>query len=157
VPRVARSKPAPEAPLPAPVAHGTYLITGGLGALGLDMARLLVERGARRILLLSRRALPTRASWRSLPDGSAERDKAAAIEQLEASAAPVHAVAGDVGDAARMRALFRGWARDLPPLRGIVHAAGVVEPTLAHELDASGLRRVLRAKVAGVAALDALA
>ena len=49
-----------------PRADGTYLITGGLGGIGLATARWLVERGARHLLLLGRTALPPRQAWQSL-------------------------------------------------------------------------------------------
>ena len=44
-------------------AGGTYLITGGLGALGLEVARWLIDRGARRLVLVGRRGLPPRSQW----------------------------------------------------------------------------------------------
>ena len=48
---------------------GTYLITGGLGGLGLQVARSLVDRGARRLVLVGRGALPERTAWDELPRG----------------------------------------------------------------------------------------
>ena len=50
--------------LPRP--GGTYLITGGLGALGLEVADFLVEQGARRLVLVSRRAVPPRREWNGI-------------------------------------------------------------------------------------------
>ena len=51
-----------------PRAKGTYLITGDLGALGLEVATWMVEKGARRIVLVSRRGLPARIQWHTRPD-----------------------------------------------------------------------------------------
>lgn len=115
--------------------HGDahYLVTGGLGALGLRVAQRLVEEGARHLVLSGRRA----------PSESAR----AAIAEFEAVGVRVTIVEGDVavaGDAARMVA-----AASSPPLAGVVHAAGLLEDGMIADLDAGRLARVLAPKVAG--------
>lgn len=115
--------------------HGDahYLITGGLGALGLRVAQRLVEEGARHLVLSGRRG----------PNESAR----AAIAELEAAGARVTIIEGDVAvadDAARMVA-----AASSPPLAGVVHAAGLLEDGMIADLDADRLARVLAPKVAG--------
>lgn len=110
-----------------------YLITGGLGALGLRVAQRLVEEGARHLVLSGRRG----------PSESAR----AAIAELEAAGARVTIVEGDVAvadDAARMVA-----AASSPPLAGVVHAAGLLEDGMIADLDAGQLARILAPKVAG--------
>ena len=62
---------------------GSYLITGGLGDLGLLVARWMVEQGARRLILLGRTKLPPRASWNSAEAGSRLASQIAAIRELE--------------------------------------------------------------------------
>ena len=62
VPRLVR-RPAPETPAASVNPEGRYLITGGLGDLGLKMARWLVDKGARHITLLGRRQVPERSRW----------------------------------------------------------------------------------------------
>ncbi|TDR42080.1 myxalamid-type polyketide synthase MxaB [Tahibacter aquaticus] len=115
--------------------HGDahYLITGGLGALGLRVAQRLVEEGARHLVLSGRRG----------PGESAR----SAIAELEAAGARVTIVEGDVAvadDAARMVA-----AASSPPLAGVIHAAGLLEDGMIADLDADRLARVLAPKVAG--------
>ena len=101
---------------------GTYVVTGGLGDLGLRSARWLVDRGARRVVLLGRRGLPPRPSWDDLPDGHPLGSIVEAIRGMERLGATVVVAAVDVADERRMAALFERLATLLPPIRGIVHA-----------------------------------
>ena len=145
---------------PAPLSwrtDGSYLITGGLGELGLSVARWMVEQGARRLILMGRTKLPPRARWNSAEAGSRLADQIAAIRELEALGASVHLAAVDVGDEGQLRAYldeFRaeGW----PPIRGVVHAAGVLQDGLLVQLDAAAMDSVLRPKVIGGWLLDRL-
>ncbi|MET0404867.1 MAG: type I polyketide synthase, partial [Cystobacter sp.] len=116
-------------------ADGTYLITGGLGGLGLQVAKWLVERGARHLLLMGRQA-----------PGAAAQESLRALRQ--AGAAPL-VVLGDVsqaGDVARVLASFDP-AKN--PLRGVMHLAGVVEDGTLLNQDPSRFERVLAPKQAG--------
>lgn len=129
---------------------GSYLISGGRGDLGLSVARWMVEQGARRLILLGRTQLPPRVSWNSLAPGSPLAQQITAIRELEALGASVHLAAVDVADEGQLRAFldeFRaeGW----PPIRGVVHAAGVLHDGLLMQLDAAALTTVLRPKVLG--------
>ncbi|HEV2130865.1 MAG TPA: acyltransferase domain-containing protein, partial [Longimicrobiaceae bacterium] len=118
----ARVVPAGENFLPPhsyrPRADGAYLITGGLGGLGLEVARWLAGRGARRLILLGRTPLPPRAAWKQVTDGSLAA-KIDAIRQLEALGASVHAAAVDVSDEAELRAFLTSYEEEAwPPIRG---------------------------------------
>jgi myxalamid-type polyketide synthase MxaE and MxaD len=129
---------------------GSYLITGGLGDLGLSVARWMVEQGARRLILLGRTKLPPRTLWSSVEAGSRVAHQIAAIRELEALGACVHLAAVDVADERQLSAFldeFRaeGW----PPIRGAVHAAGVLQDGLLMQLDAAALHSVLRPKMTG--------
>ncbi len=90
----------------------TYLITGGTGALGLHFADWLIKRGARRLLLLSRRG------------ASAQAEEA--IVRLRAAGAQVDVAAVDVSDRTALDAVLRAIPRTAP-LKGILHAAGVLD------------------------------
>jgi len=145
---------------PAPLswrADCSYLITGGLGELGLSVARWMVEQGARRLILMGRTKLPPRARWNSAEAESRLAHQIAAIRELEALGACVHLAAVDVGDEGQLRAYldeFRaeGW----PPIRGVVHAAGVLQDGLLVQLDAAAMDSVLRPKMIGGWLLDRL-
>jgi acyl transferase domain-containing protein/acyl-CoA synthetase (AMP-forming)/AMP-acid ligase II/acyl carrier protein len=140
----ARLAAAEVAELAAPSlsADGSYLVTGGLGALGLQVARRLVDRGARHLVLTSRQGLPDRAGARI-----------AAVEALEAVGARVTVAAVDVAEVDAMTQLLAGME---PPLRGVVHAAGVLEDGLVAHQDADRLARALRPKVEGAWILHTL-
>src|SRR5215208_3608922 len=95
-------------------ADGSYLITGGLGGLGMEVARWMVGQGARRLVLLGRTPLPPRAEWDACQPGGRPARQIAAIRELEASGASVHLAFVDVSDEDQVRAFvdeFRleGW------------------------------------------------
>ncbi|GAB2958014.1 SDR family NAD(P)-dependent oxidoreductase [Saccharothrix stipae] len=122
-------------PTGSAVDSGAYLVTGGLGALGLVMARWLAERGAARIVLCGRRG-PS-------PDARAE------VAKLRALGADVVVVTGDVAEPGvadrAVSAAVDGGLR----LCGVVHAAGVLADAPFDRLDPADVRRVLRPKVDG--------
>jgi phthiocerol/phenolphthiocerol synthesis type-I polyketide synthase A len=131
-----------------------YLITGGLGALGLLMAGWLADRGARRLVLAGRHALPPRRAWDAETNDAALRQKIAAVRALENRGVAVEAVAVDVGSAEEVRALLaRRDEAGEPAVRGVIHAAGVTEGQLLTELDTDRLRRTLWPKVSGARVL----
>ena len=129
---------------------GTYLISGGMGGLGLLYARWLVERGARRLVLTGRTALPPRAEWGTLAPGTSAAARVAAVRELEALGASVRVAAFDAADGAGLDALLaelrsEGWM----PVRGVLHAAGVSQPRLLLNLSARELTSTLMPKLAG--------
>jgi acyl transferase domain-containing protein/NAD(P)-dependent dehydrogenase (short-subunit alcohol dehydrogenase family) len=129
---------------------GAYLITGGLGGLGRTVARWLIERGARHLILLNRTPLPPRAEWSAGAAASPEASRVAEVRELEAAGATVHLAALDVADRAALAAFLAGYRREgWPPIRGVVHAAGVSRPRLLEQKTAQELREVLRPKVLG--------
>ena len=130
----------------------TYLITGGLGVLGLELARWLAGRGARRLVLVSRTPMPPRSDW----DSATADPRVERIRELEALGVTVRTLAVDIADATAVTAALSGGALELPPIRGVVHAAGVLDSRLLDGLDQDSLHRVMRPKVAGALVLDQL-
>ena len=133
---------------------GTYLITGGLGALGLQVARWLATRGARRLVLAGRRSLPKRPLWDALT--GADADRVATIRELEAAGVSVTPMALDVTDRAEAARRLDPGELGMPAIRGIVHAAGVLDSRLAAEVDEASMIRVMQPKVAGAQVLHEL-
>lgn len=131
---------------------GTVLVTGGLGALGLEAARRLVSLGHRRLVLAGRGALPSRRDWPSVSD-SATRARIDAVLDLEAQGVTVHPVSVDVSDPSSLRDFLDSHARHHPPIRGIVHAAGVTHDDLVDSIDRDALETVMSPKAAGAWAL----
>ena len=111
VARLVRHEPAPSDAAPALNADSSYLITGGLGALGLAVAKWMVAEGARHLVLTGRRA----------PSEKARE----VIEQLEETGARILVVSADVSDREQAAHLFEAMNGQMPPLKGVVHAAGV--------------------------------
>ncbi|GAB4152428.1 MAG: hypothetical protein Fur0021_17200 [Candidatus Promineifilaceae bacterium] len=154
------------APLPGGLrfrADATYLLTGGLGGLGLSLARWLVENGARRLALMGRTPLPPRAQWDQAATANRQlAARIAAIRQLEAAGATVVLLPADVADLSSLQAAFDRLAALqaeglLPPLRGIFHLAGVAQPLPLLEITPEAWQATLRPKVAGTLNLHALA
>ncbi|WP_405090140.1 acyltransferase domain-containing protein [Micromonospora sp. NBC_01392] len=133
-------------------ADGTYLVTGGLGVLGLDVARWLAERGARRIVLAGRTGLPARADWDTTKDTETAR-RIRGVRELEGSGVTVKVIGLDVADAAAVARALAPDALGMPPICGVVHAAGVLDNRMAHAVDEPSLRTVLHPKVDGAWAL----
>jgi NAD(P)-dependent dehydrogenase (short-subunit alcohol dehydrogenase family)/acyl carrier protein len=117
-------------------ADATYLVTGGLGGFGLKIARWLADGGARHIALMGRTGLSSDEARQT-------------VAGLEAAGARVAILQGDVS---REEDLAAGLARlraESPPLRGVVHAAMVLDDGLLVNLDRKKFRRVLDPKVRG--------
>jgi polyketide synthase 12/myxalamid-type polyketide synthase MxaF len=120
----------------------SYLITGGLGALGLAVASWLAERGARHLVLLGRHA-PTAAAG-------------ATLEALERRGVCVLAARADVAREDELAAVLERCGRELPPLAGVVHAAGILDDGILLQQDWPRFAAVLAPKVQGAANLDRL-
>ncbi|WP_434380751.1 SDR family NAD(P)-dependent oxidoreductase [Melittangium boletus] len=149
VARLVKREPPATQPL-AVRADATYLVTGGQGALGLELARELVGRGARHLVLTSRGAFPERAHWDELVSQGDERSaRISTVRELEAAGAEVWLVQADVSRREDMVALLERMRGALPPLRGLVHAAAVSEKREGRTLDADALGRVLAPKAEG--------
>jgi phthiocerol/phenolphthiocerol synthesis type-I polyketide synthase C len=119
----------------------TYLITGGLGALGLSLAEFMAERGAAALAL----------AGRSAPSAAAEQRIAA----LRARGVRVETLALDVADAAAVDRALAEVRCTMPALRGVIHAAGVLDDATLANLAPAQLARVLAPKIDGARHLDA--
>ena len=141
VPRLVRQEDPPAVAQAGFPSDGAYLITGGLGALGLRVARWLASKGVRHIVLTSRRATP-----------GPEADSL--LRSLHTQGVAVRIEPADVSNSADVARLIAQFGAGLPPLRGIVHAAGVDRLVPLAELSAADLNAVLSAKVEGARLLD---
>ena len=123
-----------EGPAPPVRAEGTYLVTGGSGAVASRLGRWLAERGAGHVVLASRGT-----------GGDEARDTRASMAR---AGAQVRAVRADVSTEAGVAALLAALA-DLPPLRGVIHAAAAVDDGPLLEQDAARFGAVLAPKAMG--------
>jgi thioester reductase-like protein len=122
---------------------GTYLITGGLGALGLKIARWMVEQGARQLVLISRRGVSSKAQE--------------TLSQLEQAGARLLVAQADVSNEEDMVRVLKEVSASMPALRGIVHAAGVLDDGILLQQDWKRFTRVMAPKVKGAWNLHLLA
>ncbi|MEM7583477.1 MAG: SDR family NAD(P)-dependent oxidoreductase [Acidobacteriota bacterium] len=130
--RLTRVTGEPTAEAVAMRSDASYLITGGLGALGLEVARWLVERGARHLVLLGR--------------GAASEAAERSVGELRKLGVEVQIVQGDVADPESLASTVSAIE---PPLRGVIHSAGVLDDQLLTQLEWQSFERVLAPKVAG--------
>ena len=114
----------------------TYLVTGGLSGFGLSIGEWIVRQGARHLVLVGRRGMSS--------DGAEE-----AVRRLSATGARVHVAAVDVTQADQVTALVDRIAQTMPPLRGIFHAAMVLDDGYLLQLNEARFDRVMAPKVAG--------
>jgi len=134
VARLARTAP-PDASAIEIRSDATYLIAGGLGALGLGLAKWMASQGARHLALTSRSGLTERTRER--------------VRELENMGVRVLALAADAASEADMARVFADVAGSLPPLRGIVHAAGVLDDGILLQQSWERFERVMAPKVKG--------
>jgi len=128
-------KQLPESQEVALRSDGTYLITGGLGALGLKVAQWMVERGAKQLVLTGRRG--------------ASSETHETISQLKQTGAKVLVAQADVSDEGDVVRMLEGIEVSMPPLRGIVHAAGVLDDGILLQQDWERFTRVMNPKLKG--------
>jgi acyl transferase domain-containing protein/acyl carrier protein len=115
--------------------QGSYLITGGLGSLGLQMAQWLAAQGAKYLVLVSR----SQPSEQALVQ----------LQQLQQVGVQLLVVQTDISCPEQVRDLFRTIDQQASPLRGIIHAAGVLDDVLIQRLDWPRLEQVMAAKAHG--------
>ncbi|AFY75730.1 polyketide synthase family protein [Pleurocapsa sp. PCC 7327] len=124
-------------------ADSTYLITGGLGALGLKVAQWMVDRGVRHLVLTSRREASEKAQ--------------AAIALMEQAGAKILVARADVAAWGELVRVFEQIRTSMPPLRGIVQAAGVLDDGILLQQNWERFAKVMAAKVKGTWNLHVLA
>ena len=120
-----------------------HLITGGLGGFGLEAARWIVTRGARRLVLVGR-------------SGAESQEARTAVAELHALGVDVRVEALDIADRRAATGLFARLADESWPLAGVMHAAMVLDDSIVANLEDSRLLAVLRPKIAGAENLDEL-
>ena len=121
----------------------TYLISGGLGGLGLVTARWLVDRGARHLVLLGR----------SRPSPQTQE----ALDAMQAEGAEIFVAQADVSQPDDLQTVFSHIARQMPPLRGLIHAAGVLDDGILLEQTWPRFITVMAPKIDGAWNLHKLA
>jgi natural product biosynthesis luciferase-like monooxygenase protein len=138
-PRLARRAPwSPSPAISAPSLFrpdGSYLITGGLGELGLLVAEWMVRRGAKHLVLIGRRGAT----------GEAEQ----VVARLREAGAEVVVVGADIAAEAEVAEVLERIGRSMPPLRGVIHTAMVLDDGVLLQMDRRRFDAALKPKVYG--------
>ncbi len=113
----------------------TYLIAGGMGGIGLLVAQWLVEQGARHLVLMGRTGATDEART--------------TLSKLEQMGAQIQLVQADVSVAEQVAKALTQIEASMPPLRGIIHSAGVLEDGTLARQDWQQFTKVLSPKVQG--------
>ena len=118
---------------------GSYLITGGFGALGLQVANWLIEEGAKNLILLGR----------SQPTRNAQQE----INKLEKRGVNINIIQADITDYDAVADIFDNAKQEknisLPPIKGVIHAAGILDDGLLKTLSWERFQAVLQPKITG--------
>jgi acyl transferase domain-containing protein len=143
--------------------NGVYLITGGLGDMGLNMAKYLVNAVQARVVLTGRTRLPEAAEWDQYVRSNSPHDpivqRIRRLQELKALGGDVLVVRADASEAGEMRAAFEAAERTFGAVHGVIHAAGLVAGDAFRpisETDADLYGRQFQPKIAGLCVLDEL-
>lgn len=116
--------------------QATYMVTGGLGGFGLRTAQWLVEKGAKHLALLSRQ-------------GSTSPEAQEALVAFKGQGVTAHAFACDITDANAVAATFQSLHSGPYPIKGVIHAATVIDDALIANMQPEQLQQVLEPKILG--------
>ena len=138
---ISMDAPDPNAIMPGDLkksfqSEATYLVTGGLGGFGLAIAQWMVTQGARHIVLVGR-------------SGAASDETKAVLKELKGSGAKIQVMKADVAKEKDVANVLEKINKTMPPLKGIFHAAMVLDDGFIIHLNKERLQRVMRPKVQG--------
>lgn len=140
--------------------RGVYLITGGLGGLGIEMAEFLARVVRARLVLLGRSTFPVRSEWDAWLSAHDENDlisrKVKRLLTLEENGSEVVVLRADVTDEAQLDAAFEEASRRFGEINGVIHAAGVPPSSLIQRKTRDMAACVLAPKVGATKKLNAL-
>jgi amino acid adenylation domain-containing protein len=140
---------------------GVYLITGGLGRIGLLLADYLARTVQAQLVLTGRSPFPAKDEWeqwlKAHDGGDGIGEKIRELQAIEAHGGDVMVASADVADLEQMRVVIDRTREQLGPLNGVIHAAGLVGEaavTALQETDSGVFRRQFQAKVHGLRVLE---
>ncbi len=117
-------------------ADGTYLITGGLGGFGLEVAKWMVKSGAKNLVLMGR-------------SGASTDDAMEALQTMRNNGAQVVVAKADVVIHDDVERVLNKIDEEMPPLKGVIHAAMVLDDGFLVQIDTEKFKKVLRPKMIG--------
>ncbi|MCX6579229.1 MAG: amino acid adenylation domain-containing protein [Candidatus Aminicenantes bacterium] len=152
--------PEPPGPSPRLKEKGVYLITGGLGGIGLTLARFLAQTARARLVLTGRSGFPAPEEWNrwleTHPADDKVSDRIRKIRELEKYGAEVMAVGVDVSDMEQMKTLLEKTKERFGAINGVIHSAGLPDGRLIHLRTQEFTEKILAPKIKGTLVLDYL-
>jgi amino acid adenylation domain-containing protein len=137
---------------------GVYLITGGIGGLGLEVAGMLARAAAAKLVLVGRTPLPEREAWNGWLAAHGEEDATSRrlrkLLAIEALGGEVMTVAADAADLAAMTAAREAAEARFGAVHGVIHAAGRAGGGIVQVKTRAAAEAVLAPKVKGALAID---
>ncbi|KAB8321066.1 SDR family oxidoreductase [Tolypothrix campylonemoides VB511288] len=139
---------------------GVYLITGGLGGIGLVLAEYLAKTAQAKLILIGRSALPLKEEWEQWlashdPEDSVSL-KIRKVQELEELGAEVLAIAADVSNQQQMQEAIAKAKDRFGEINGVIHAAGVPGGGVIQGKTLDGVEKILAPKVKGTLVLDSI-
>lgn len=135
------------------------VITGGTRGIGAEVARHLVNNGARKLVLMGKQQFPKRETWNEIVNGSradsSEAFKIKMVLELENKGAAVEICSGSLTEKTELQAYFEGIRKKLGKIEGVIHCAGLAiadNPAFINK-NVSDIEKVLEPKVAGLQTL----
>ncbi|GIJ56359.1 type I polyketide synthase [Virgisporangium aurantiacum] len=136
---------------------GVYVITGGLGGIGITVAEDLAWRCRAKVVLVSRGGLPPRVRWEEHLEAHGSTDRVgraiAAVRRIEEAGGEALVLAADVTDPQALRRVRRETLAMFGAVHGVIHAAGVPGGGVAEVKERADAERVLAPKLRGTLAL----
>ncbi len=136
---------------------GTYLVTGGLGGIGLAMAERLARDYKARLVLMGRTPVPSRDQWAAILAATGTTDEVRrrvdGLQGLATMGAEVITVAGDIAQVDDTRRAIGAAVEQFGELNGVLHCAGVPAAGMTQFKSAADIDKVLAPKVSGALAL----
>ncbi len=135
---------------------GLYLLTGGLGGIGLQVGKYLLKNYQARLLIVGRSPLPERSQWAQLNNSEPVAERVAALQELERYGEVMYEAA-DTCDATSVQgAVNRAKSRWSSDLDGVIHLAGIYQERLVSDESKQSFESVLQPKVQGSLVLGQL-
>lgn len=138
---------------------GIYIITGGTGVIGLEVAKYLADRGKVKLALINRSPMPEREKWTGILDngeGSKLYKKIRAIVDIESSGTEVNCYSADVSNIDEMRSIVDELRGKYGKINGIIHCAGVTGNGFIINREEKAFDEVLYPKIYGTWVIDHL-
>jgi acyl transferase domain-containing protein/acyl carrier protein len=139
--------------------QGIYMITGGMGKLGLEMAEHLASKGHVKLALVGRTVIPARDAWEAILQRGEDEQVCAKIKRLqmiESTGAEVTWYGADVASLEQMAGIVRELREKYGRINGVIHAAGVPGKGFILQKDKEAFDEVLRPKIEGTWVVDHL-